>query len=103
MKGIMFTLGFLAGASLIYACAGAIGYFPYRYYALSLSEDCYEKGMLSGKPGKEGWPDLPLNNCKPDSGNLLKCLLMTDSDFYAAKTDFLKCEQDLSNCQKKCK
>jgi hypothetical protein len=97
-----FGIGTLAGICFMVAC-GAVGVFPYRYYSLALPDDCYDRGALLGKQGNGGWKDLPLSTCRPDKGNKLKCITVLDGDFYSAKGDYLKCEQDLSACQKNCK
>ncbi len=98
-----FALGFILGILLVIGCGNA-GYFPYKYYNISLPPECYDKGQLLGKSGSHGWADLPLSNCRPDpNGNKMKCSLVFTPDFYSAKGEYLKCQQDLSNCQKKCK
>lgn len=70
--------------------------------------NCYDSGKLLGKLGKYGWPDKPLDTCKPDPtpspGSTLKpvlakCITLDLDDFYAAKADYLQCQSDLSNCQ----
>lgn len=98
---VFFIIGLIAGIS---GACGAASFFPYRYYGISMPKECYSQGKLLGKKGHKGWGDLPLSDCMPDtSGNNLRCLVALDGDFYAAKGDFLKCQEDLGACQKRCK
>lgn len=90
-------MGYLLGIISIVGCASV---FPYRYYATQMPESCYDSGMLLGKVGKDGWRDLPLNQCKPDDTVKLKCVTMIESDFYALKLDNQKCHLDLDSCQR---
>ena len=64
-----------------------------------MPEECYDKGQLLGKQGKEGWPDEPLAQCKPDETVKLKCMTVKVDDFYSIKADNIKCHQDLISCQ----
>lgn len=115
-------IGFLAAVVGLIGCATA---FPYRYYAehfqsraivqadvgKDLADLVYQEGILWGKSGSGGWPDVPLNDCKPDpdptpgtpspvpSPIKLKCITMFDGDFYSLKADDEKCHSDLDACQ----
>ena len=104
MRLAFFVMGLVAGVCFMVAC-GSGPVFPYHYYGLSMPAECYEKGTLLGKTGKDGWRDIPLSNCLPDpkGGTELKCITVLDGDFYAGKGDYLKCQQSLSDCEKKCK
>lgn len=80
-----------------------------------MSDACYDSGKLLGKLGTDGWPDVSLDQCKPDpvpSPNpdpkgspapapvLFKCVTLIRADWDSLKADDLKCHQDLQICQK---
>lgn len=119
-----FMVGFIFGMLALLGCATVS--FPFKYYAAhlpdrkiteadvgkSLAEIAYAEGLLFGKEGQDGWPDLALNECKPDpmpspgaspnpgpSPKLLKCMTMMEGEFYQLKGDNEKCHADLQICQ----
>lgn len=120
--GAGFWSGFFIGAFAVVGCAST---FPWRYYGAhlhsrpiieqdvgkDLADLAYAEGVLYGKTGSNGWPDLPLNDCKPDpdpspgapspgpSPIKLRCITLMDSDFYSLKADDEKCHSDLDACQ----
>ena len=71
----------------------------YRYYGLSLSNDCYAQGSLLGKLGAGGWPDLAFTECQPDPSIKGKCVVELAADHFAKETALEQCESDLKNCQ----
>lgn len=115
--------GFLLGVFTIVGCASAFQ-FHWPYYNAKLpareitqadiGKDlgglCYDEGILLGKLGADGWPDLPFAECKPDpipspgvspapSPVLMKCGTFRLSDVHAVIADDEKCHSDLSACQ----
>lgn len=119
------TRGFLPGFILgLLTIAGCATVFPWRYYnsniperkiteqdvGKSLSDLAYDEGILLGKSGSGGWPDAPLNQCKPDPlpspgaspspvPDELKCVTVLVDDFYSLKADDEKCHANLQTCQ----
>lgn len=91
--------GFIISLLFLVACGVS---YPYKYYAIQMAPECYDKGMLLGVSGSDGWPDKPLTEIKPDATTKLKSITLFIDDFYAAKGDYLKCHNDLIACQKKC-
>lgn len=65
----------------------------------SLADLAYSEGMLLGKLGSDGWPDLPLSDCKPDATNKMKCATMMLPEFYRLKDDDEKCHERLQACE----
>lgn len=92
------AIGSLLTLAVIFGGCASVS-FPWPYYASHMADSCYDQGTLYGKPGSDGWPDLPLIECKPDAVKKLKCITLLDSDFYALKSDDMKCHQDLQSCQ----
>ena len=92
-----FFCGYIIGIISIVGCASV---FPWRYYAPQMPDACYDQGKLLGKNTGDGWPDLALDQCKPDSQIKLKCMVVLVDDFYAMKSDDEKCHADLQACQK---
>jgi hypothetical protein len=100
------VLSFVCGAVVV--LIGCASTFPYKYYATSMPGGCYDEGTLLGVSGSSGWPDVALDECKPDPAPspgasttpvLLKCITMMAPDFYASKAAYLKCQNDLKVCQ----
>lgn len=91
---------YLLGVISVAACAGVA--VQYRYYGVQLPEECYSGGMLLGKLGEEGWPDLPLSRCKPDDVSKGKCWVQLSEDYWAKDTELLKLRKDLDECQRNC-
>jgi hypothetical protein len=89
------AMAYLLGVISMVGCAS----ISYRYYTMSLPDDCYDKGTLWGKQGSGGWPDLPFLDCKPDSGNKGKCIAMMTSEFISQKKDLDECHVALDSCQ----
>lgn len=96
-KITVLLIGFALGVTMMVGCSAT---FPYQYYATSMPEECYDKGNLLGKLGKDGWKDQPMTECKPGASKKLKCITMFDGDFYSLKADDLKCHSDLQSCQR---
>lgn len=107
MRYRAFIGGYGLGLLTISACATA---FPWKYYATDMPTSCYDQGKLLGKSGTGGWPDLTLDQCKPDpepspgSSPItqpveLKCMTMLVADFTELKADDEKCHADLNSCQ----
>lgn len=105
-----FVTGWAAGICTALGCAST--QWPYPYYAPSMDHGCYESGVMLGKTGSDGWPDLSMKECEPDvdpspsaspspwpSPVKLKCLMLRVDDFYALKGDDEKCHSDLVACQ----
>lgn len=121
--GAGFWSGFVIGVICVVGCASS---FPWRYYGAhlhsrpiveaDLGKDlaglAYAEGVLYGKLGKDGWPDRPLEDCKPDPDPVpggpspvaspvkLKCVTLMVDDMYSLKADDQKCHSDLDACQK---
>lgn len=93
------VLFYALGVITMVGCAS----FPWRYYGTQMDDTCYDKGNLLGKQGKQGWPNLPLAECKPDVSIKLKCITVPIDDFYSFKADDEKCHSDLNSCEKNCK
>lgn len=105
---VVALLFYALGILTIVGCATT---FPWRYYATEMDDTCYDHGKLLGKPGKGGWPDLSLNQCKPDPTPTatppagapkpikLKCMTLLVDDWYSLKADDEKCHSDLVACQ----
>jgi hypothetical protein len=91
-----FFPGFILGLLTVAGCASV---FPYKHYGMDIPSECYDKGSLLGKLGKDGWPDLPMTECKPDLANKMKCQVMIESEFNSLKADDEKCHADLQKCQ----
>jgi hypothetical protein len=114
-------LGYALGLLTLGGCATT---FAWRYYAphipdrkitqadvgKSLADLAYAEGLLWGKAGKDGWPDLGFEECKPDpdptpgaspgpAPRKLKCITLLDPDFYSLKEDNEKCHAELQKCQ----
>lgn len=108
--GAGFWSGFFIGVFCVIGCASS-PIFPWHYYAPSLPSSCYDQGQLLGKLGSGGWPDLSMDECKPDpaptpgqpqpsaSPIQLKCMVMLVDDFYSLQADDEKCHSDLDSCQ----
>ena len=106
-----FWIGCLVLVFSVASCATA---FQWKYYnssipsriitqadvGRSLSDIVYEEGIMLGKLNPNGWPDLPLSECKPDSAIKMKCVSMIENDFFDLKDDNEKCHSDLISCQK---
>lgn len=97
MKIKPFILGYGFGILTLIACATST---PYRYYGLSIPDDCYDKGTLLGHQGSDGWADLPFDECKPDQAIKGKCVIMRDADWFAKDKDLKDCQTALISCQK---
>jgi hypothetical protein len=65
-----------------------------------LSDLCYDEGKLLGKQGSDGWPDLPLDECKPDQAIAGKCVVQTTDVYRALEKDDEDCHIQLSDCEK---
>lgn len=96
MKAHSFFTGYLIGVFTIIGCASV---FPYKYYTPSMPDTCYDQGSLLGKLGDKGWPDLPLDECKPDAVVKAKCIVVIEQDFFALQGAYEKCQSDLTSCQ----
>ncbi len=79
------------------ACGAGV---VYRYYGADLPAECYAKGQLLGKQGKDGWPDLPLAVCQPDAVSKGKCAVQLRQDFFNKDRELNLCRQQLQDCQK---
>lgn len=119
--------GYLSCYALgLFTAVGCASSFPWRYYGAhlhsrpiieadvgkDLADLAYAEGTLYGVLGKDGWPDRPLEDCKPDpdpspngpapsaSPIKLKCMTLFIDDWYSLKADDEKCHSDLDACQK---
>lgn len=90
------ALAYLLGVISMSACASV----SYRYYTLNLPVECYDKGQLFGKLGKDGWPDLPLKTCEPDAVNQGKCVAMLTPEYISMRKDLEECHVALDQCQR---
>lgn len=90
-----FFSGFFLGVLAITGCAAV----TYKYYGVSMPDECYSKGMLLGKLGKGGWPDLPMTTCQPDAQVKGKCWVQTTEDFFQKDQALSICMQQLQDCQ----
>lgn len=90
-----FIAGYVLGLMSVVACAGV----TYKYYGISLPDECYDKGNLLGKLGNAGWPDLPLSQCRPDDVVKGKCVVQIQDEYFKMKTELEQCRQALSDCQ----
>jgi hypothetical protein len=90
--------GFLLGLCCVIGCASIP--FSWNYYNTQMSDACYDNGKLLGKVGAGGWPDLSLDQCKPDSIDKFKCVTLLRVDWDSLKADNMKCHQDLQDCEK---
>lgn len=102
---------FFLGVLTVAGCATS---WPYRSYnavipdrvivaddvGRKLSDLVYSEGLLWGKLGPEGWPDLGLDKCRPTPGNQMPCTTTLTPEFYNIKSDLQKCHVDLQECQK---
>lgn len=95
-KGYM--TGIFCGIVTLYSCAATVNY---KYYTPSMPDDCYDHGQLLGKLGNDGWPDLPLSECKPDDtpNGKAKCAVQLLDDYFKKDIALKTCEQKLSDCQ----
>ena len=80
------VLGFAASSCTTLA-------FNYQSYVIHL-----EEGTLQGAAPKD---DLSLSDCKHDDQGY-HCMAMMIPEFYRLRGDKLKCDLDLTNCQKNC-
>lgn len=94
MKNYLF--GFIS-CVVLFSCAAATT-IPWPYFGLELAE--YKNGKLLAIDPKN---DLDISFCAPAPGKKGKCVVMDGPDFYAFKTDDLKCHSDLNSCQKACR
>lgn len=88
--------GLVLSCLMVVGCASTM---PYKYYATSMPDSCYDSGKLLGS-GDKTWPDIDLKECKPGAQFKMKCVTMLIDDFYLLKADYLKCHKDLQTCQK---
>lgn len=95
MKSKHFAFGCMF-AFLMMGCAS----FSYRYYGMD-SNVSYEKGVLTGKEGTEGWPDIPFSFCAPSAATNHPCVIMKSADFFAMKLDYEDLKSKLDECQRK--
>jgi hypothetical protein len=106
-----FMGGWGMGLLTAFGCASSPT-FPWKFYTPSMPPTCYDEGQLLGKLGSDGWPDLSLDECKPDpmpspgaspnpgpSPVLDRCMIMNTQDFYAMQAAYLTCQNDLIACQ----
>lgn len=111
-RGVAFLAGLITGIVCAFGCANGGG-FIWRHYAPEMPAECYERGTLVGKPGKDGWTDLSMKECEPDpepspgaSPGIepvrLKCQILKEDDFRSLKKDDETCHADLIACEKKC-
>lgn len=91
-----FLMGFMACA-LCVGCAGAA--IQYKYYGLEVPDECYSKGVLQGKEGKDGWKDLPFAECRPDAATKGKCWVEISEEHFKKENELLNCRQSLKDCQ----
>lgn len=91
-----FILGYGFGVLTLVACANV----TYKYYGISMPDECYDKGTLLGKVGNDGWKDLPLTECKPDQSIKGKCVMQTTADFFNKEKDLQECQKALDACQR---
>lgn len=85
---------------MVTACADAP---MWKYYGMSMTDDCYDRGTMTGKsPTDKQWPDLPLDECKPQNlpGEKGRCVIQLEHDFFEKDRALLKCQSDLVACQK---
>src|SRR5882724_6916025 len=93
-----FWPGFIIGTAFTVSCAG----IQYRHYGLSLPDECYQKGSLLGKLGKDGWPDVPFSQCKPDDVVKGKCVIELEQDYFSKDSELNNCREALDSCQRTC-
>jgi hypothetical protein len=92
-----FIAGYLLGVLSLVGCAAA----QYRYYGVSMPDECYDKGQLLGKQGDAEWKDLPLSMCKPDAQIKGKCTVEFQEDHFAKDQEFELKKKELVSCQQK--
>lgn len=79
---------------------GACATTSYRYYGLTLENNCYQQGTLLGKQASNGWPDIPLETCKPDAASNGKCIIQLTDEFFRKDADLKNCVAALDTCQR---
>src|SRR5215469_14150950 len=96
-----FTKGLWSGFIFALVLAAGCAATTWRYYGEQLpgrtivqadvgeklSDLCYNEGRLLGKEGSDGWPDLPLTECKPDTALAGKCVVQMTETYRALKKD----------------
>lgn len=96
-------LNFICGFLLATFCwLGCASVQTYRYYGMEITPECYDKGQMLGKMGKDGWPDMPLKECAPDAAGKHNCVLELRADHFNKQRDLNNCQSDLIACQKAC-
>ena len=87
-----FINGFLIGL-LVVSCAS----FTYKYYGLNIVDTVEESTLLGPTPAE----DLPLIDCKGDSSQKGKCVVMFVDEFERLRTDIIDMEERLKRCEAK--
>ncbi|HUR99055.1 MAG TPA: hypothetical protein VMZ26_13395 [Pyrinomonadaceae bacterium] len=95
-NGLRIRIAYLVSGAALSACAGA----GYRYYALEMPAECYDRGkLLASAP--EG--DKALSVCAPDETNRMKCVIQLTPEYERLRSDLVSCQRDLETCERGCR